>query len=84
MVQAYRKPGKDLFGDKVRRSNCIEYPGLPGCSDPALTLVGGEWQVDLKESILKICGTREYVREACERSLKRLGVDYIDLYYIHR
>jgi len=26
----------------------------------------------------------EYVREACERSLKRLGVDTIDLYYCHR
>jgi aryl-alcohol dehydrogenase-like predicted oxidoreductase len=26
----------------------------------------------------------EYVREACERSLKRLGVQKIDLYYAHR
>jgi hypothetical protein len=26
----------------------------------------------------------EYVREACERSLKRLGVEKIDLYYCHR
>ncbi|MEM8683054.1 MAG: aldo/keto reductase [Pseudomonadota bacterium] len=26
----------------------------------------------------------EYVREACDASLKRLGVDYIDLYYQHR
>ena len=31
-----------------------------------------------------ICGTPEYVREACEASLKRLGVDHIDLYYQHR
>ncbi|GKV19672.1 hypothetical protein SLEP1_g29898 [Rubroshorea leprosula] len=29
-------------------------------------------------------GTPEYVRECCEGSLKRLGVDYIDLYYQHR
>jgi aryl-alcohol dehydrogenase-like predicted oxidoreductase len=29
-------------------------------------------------------GRPEYVRAACERSLKRLGVDYIDLYYQHR
>lgn len=26
----------------------------------------------------------EYVREACEKSLRRLGVDSIDLYYCHR
>ncbi|KAM6545505.1 hypothetical protein CsatB_026241 [Cannabis sativa] len=29
-------------------------------------------------------GTPEYVRECCEASLKRLEVDYIDLYYQHR
>ncbi|CAK7224487.1 hypothetical protein SCUCBS95973_005534 [Sporothrix curviconia] len=26
----------------------------------------------------------EYAREACAKSLRRLGVDYIDLYYVHR
>jgi len=31
-----------------------------------------------------ICGTPEYVRSACDASLKRLGVDTIDLYYQHR
>jgi aryl-alcohol dehydrogenase-like predicted oxidoreductase len=29
-------------------------------------------------------GRPEYVREACERSLKRLQTEMIDLYYIHR
>ena len=31
-----------------------------------------------------ISGRPEYVREACEGSLRRLGVDVIDLYYQHR
>jgi aryl-alcohol dehydrogenase-like predicted oxidoreductase len=31
-----------------------------------------------------INGRPEYVRQACEDSLKRLGVDVIDLYYMHR
>ncbi len=33
---------------------------------------------------LGVRGDREYVRSACEASLKRLGVDVIDLYYQHR
>lgn len=36
----------------------------------------GEW--------LGVCGRPEYVKEACEKSLKRLGRDTIDLYYQHR
>ena len=33
---------------------------------------------------LGISGRPEYVRQACDASLKRLGVDHIDLYYQHR
>jgi aryl-alcohol dehydrogenase-like predicted oxidoreductase len=29
-------------------------------------------------------GRPEYVRESCDRSLLRLGLDHIDLYYVHR
>lgn len=32
----------------------------------------------------EINGKPTYVREACEASLRRLGVDAIDLYYLHR
>jgi aryl-alcohol dehydrogenase-like predicted oxidoreductase len=31
-----------------------------------------------------VSGKAEYVRSTCEGSLRRLGVDYIDLYYQHR
>lgn len=35
-------------------------------------------------TFLGVDGRPEYVREACEASLRRLGVDVIDLYYQHR
>ncbi|KAL3507822.1 hypothetical protein ACH5RR_033204 [Cinchona calisaya] len=40
-----------------------------------ITCVGG---------VVGVKGTPEYVRQCCEASLKRLDVDYIDLYYQHR
>ncbi len=35
-------------------------------------------------SFLGVCGRPDYVRACCDASLKRLGVDCIDLYYQHR
>ena len=37
-----------------------------------------------KREFLGINGQPDYVRSACDASLKRLGLDYIDLYYQHR
>jgi len=36
------------------------------------------------KAFLGVCGKPEYVRSACENSLKRLGIAVIDLYYQHR
>jgi len=41
-------------------------------------------KVDPSTKARSTVGKKEYVREACEASLKRLGVDYVDLYYQHR
>jgi aryl-alcohol dehydrogenase-like predicted oxidoreductase len=35
-------------------------------------------------SFLGVNGKPEYVKQACEASLKRLGIDHIDLFYQHR
>lgn len=35
-------------------------------------------------SLAGVCGRPDYVRQACDASLQRLGVDTIDLYYQHR
>ncbi|XP_057783711.1 auxin-induced protein PCNT115-like [Salvia miltiorrhiza] len=37
-----------------------------------------------KDGKREICGDPEYVRSACEASLKRLDIECIDLYYVHR
>lgn len=41
-------------------------------------------RLDEPEGVAKIDGRPEYVQAACEASLKRLGIDTIDLYYQHR
>ncbi len=33
---------------------------------------------------LEICGRPDYVKQACDASLKRLGTDFIDIYHLHR
>ena len=38
----------------------------------------------VKQQFLGINGKPDYVKKACEGSLRRLQVDYIDLYYQHR
>ncbi len=35
-------------------------------------------------TFLGVRGDPEYVRTTCEESLRRLDIDYIDLYYQHR
>jgi aryl-alcohol dehydrogenase-like predicted oxidoreductase len=39
---------------------------------------------DVESSKRTVHGKRDYVRACCEDSLLRLGVDIIDLYYLHR
>ncbi|KAF8017965.1 hypothetical protein BT93_H2998 [Corymbia citriodora subsp. variegata] len=40
--------------------------------------------VKIEPGNVVVRGTPEYVRSCCESSLERLGVEYIDLYYVHR
>jgi aryl-alcohol dehydrogenase-like predicted oxidoreductase len=56
---------------------------LKGRRDQAVvaTKFGQVKQADGKQTV---DGRPEYVRQACEASLKRLGIEVIDLYYQHR
>jgi aryl-alcohol dehydrogenase-like predicted oxidoreductase len=60
--------GKFLIGKREKVVLATKF-GLQGSS------VTGEQRIN---------GRPEYVRAACEASLKRLGTEYIDLYYLHR
>ncbi|REA56490.1 aldo/keto reductase [Dyadobacter luteus] len=43
------------------------------------------WEIDDNNKVTwAINGQKKYVKKALERSLKNLGTDYIDLYYLHR
>ncbi|KAL4558894.1 hypothetical protein LXL04_037098 [Taraxacum kok-saghyz] len=83
---------------KSNRSHLIQPPQTPLLNAPLTStaealkeLPREKIQLATKFGIFKIeptgiivKGTPEYARSCCEGSLKRLGVDYIDLYYIHR
>lgn len=38
----------------------------------------------VNEAEFSFRGDAAYVQEACDKSLKRMGIEYIDLYYPHR
>lgn len=40
--------------------------------------------MDENNAIVGVNGRPEYVKQSCERNLTRLGVEVIDLYYLHR
>jgi aryl-alcohol dehydrogenase-like predicted oxidoreductase len=60
--------GKALRG---RRDNAVLATKFGARREPDGTFIG-------------IDGSPKYAREACEASLKRLGVNHIDLYFLHR
>jgi aryl-alcohol dehydrogenase-like predicted oxidoreductase len=57
--------------------------GIRGIRD-RLFLASKFGNMRLPDGTRKVNGKPEYVFEACEKSLARLGVDHIDLYYLHR
>ena len=71
---------EELIGNAIkgRRDGIIIATkfGMQRSNQPA---PGGGWA-----PIANVCGRPEYVLSACNASLKRLGVDHIDLYYQHR
>lgn len=67
--------GRALKGQRHQAIIATKF-GIVRSSQPG---ANGAWA-----PITGISGRPEYVRSACDASLKRLGVDHIDLYYQHR
>ena len=40
--------------------------------------------VDPKTGEVMVKNSPDYIRQAIDKSLNRLGIDYVDLYYVHR
>ena len=72
----------DMYG--VGANESLVGQALRGVRDQVViaTKFGNMRRID--GAHLGINGRPEYVKAACDQSLKRLGVDHIDLYYQHR
>ncbi len=64
--------GRFLQGDRGRRDRVVIATKFGIVRDPSNPQVRG------------VSGRPDYVRSSCEGSLRRLGIETIDLYYLHR
>jgi aryl-alcohol dehydrogenase-like predicted oxidoreductase len=70
----------DVYGDSERQVG----KALKGRRDKAVLATKFGFTTETGAPQRPIDGSPAYVRKACEASLERLGVDSIDLYYLHR
>jgi aryl-alcohol dehydrogenase-like predicted oxidoreductase len=72
----------DMYGPHTNEE--LVGRAIAGRRDGVLLATKFGIQIQFNPLRRSINGRPEYVREACEGSLKRLGVEQIDLYYQHR
>jgi aryl-alcohol dehydrogenase-like predicted oxidoreductase len=70
----------DIYGDSERQVG----KAIRGRRDEVVLATKFGFVGAIGASDRAINGSPQYVREACESSLKKLGVETIDLYYLHR
>jgi len=76
----------DIYGDSERQVG----KALQGRRDKVTLATKFGFQTGVSANARRdapgrmINGSAQYVRQACDASLQRLGVDHIDLYYLHR
>jgi len=73
----------DLYGPLENER--LVAKAIKGNRDQYIIATKFGYEIDDNEQLTwRINGQRDYVKKAVERSLKNLGTDYIDLYYLHR
>jgi len=72
----------DVYGFKTNEQ--LIQRAIEGRREQAVLATKFGMRRDSDGKLIGIDGSPAYVREACEGSLERLGVDCIDLYYLHR
>ena len=74
----------DAYGNGANERLIGEFLRRSGRRDRAFVCTKFANIRDAEGKFLGISGKPEYVPQACDASLKRLGIDHIDLYYQHR
>lgn len=73
----------DLYGPLANER--LVAKAIKGKRDKFIIATKFGYEIDDNEQLTwRINGEHNYVKKAAERSLKNLGTDYIDLYYLHR
>jgi aryl-alcohol dehydrogenase-like predicted oxidoreductase len=73
----------DLYGPLLNER--LVSKAIAGNRDKYIIATKFGYEIDDEEQLTwRINGRPDYVRKSVERSLKNLGTDYIDLYYLHR
>lgn len=73
----------DLYGPMLNER--LVAKAIKGNRQPYILATKFGFEIDDNEQLTwRINGQPDYVRKSIERSLKNLGTDYIDLYYLHR
>ena len=70
----------DIYGDSERQVG----KAIKGRRDEVVVATKFGFTTGIGAEKRPIDGSPKYVRKACEASLERLGIDCIDLYYLHR
>ncbi|MDJ1506279.1 aldo/keto reductase [Xanthocytophaga agilis] len=73
----------DLYGPLLNERLLAK--AIKGNRDKYIIATKFGFEIDDNEQMTwRINGKKAYVKKAIERSLQNLGIDYIDLYYLHR